>query len=602
MRASSSIRSAAAASRTGSPERAPTWRPCRAWTLPTGRPPARAPPTSSWTPGATAGSASTTKRRCCRSPRTAEPPGARRVWSPKRATGRCIPRRRSHPTVGLSTWCTWRSGRRSRTPPSTPGPSTACCVWPPSGPMGPLERSSRPPAGRPATLGGPRRGASCTTNSWVTTSTPSPQTATARAHGPTSAAPPTARRWTLGGRRRSTQAMWCCRRPGRSATARRPSATTTSSARPRAEAIADQGRGGPQPLFPAVAASDPDFARAGLVVGRLRDGLGECGMASLGPVREDQVAGTEPLSPGAGERLGAVFPPPQVARNGLPPNREECPPGQESEEQAPSPGWPWQQPRHQIAWRFRRGQQIIERTREARALLLRPVAVQAAQISRCARLDRQGGGRLGAHLAEVLVGIEDGVGGTVERQRVRELGPDPPQAGRRPGKPRGQQGGGERGRRLAGEGGEHPSSGCPGGPERERARLLVRVARHSFGGCRPDVRGLPAVAHQQRVAVLAAVGRPDPPARPGELVVSGPGSGRAVERGELCRARRREWPERWMDVRRPGLDPSVLRWRVQLEVLAHEPVVVAAALREIGRDANHVPIGRDLLRVARVQA
>ncbi len=84
------------------------------------------------------------------------------------------------------------------------------------------------PTGQPATLGEPRRVASCTTSSWATTSTRSPPTPTARASGPMCAAPPTARRWTPGGRPRSTPAMWCSPRPGRSATAHRPSATTTS--------------------------------------------------------------------------------------------------------------------------------------------------------------------------------------------------------------------------------------------------------------------------------------------------------------------------------------------------------------------------------------
>ena len=84
-------------------------------------------------PGATAGSASTTRRRCFRTPPTAVSPGASRASSPRRAIGRCIPRRRSRPTGRRSMWCTWPSCSRSRTPPPIRGPSTVSCAWPPIG-------------------------------------------------------------------------------------------------------------------------------------------------------------------------------------------------------------------------------------------------------------------------------------------------------------------------------------------------------------------------------------------------------------------------------------------------------------------------------------
>jgi hypothetical protein len=38
----------------------------------------------------------------------------------------------SRRTGGRSTWCTWRSWRRSRPPPPPLGLSTVCCGWPPS--------------------------------------------------------------------------------------------------------------------------------------------------------------------------------------------------------------------------------------------------------------------------------------------------------------------------------------------------------------------------------------------------------------------------------------------------------------------------------------
>ena len=56
-----------------------------------------------------------------------------------------------------------------------------------------------------------------------------------------------------------------------------------------------------------------------------------------------------------------------------------------------------------------------------------------------------------------------------------------------------------------------------------------------------------------------------------------------------------------MHVRRAGLDLAVVGRRVQVQVLAHEARVVGAAAHEVGRHADDVPVGGELLRVARVQ-
>ncbi len=57
-----------------------------------------------------------------------------------------------------------------------------------------------------------------------------------------------------------------------------------------------------------------------------------------------------------------------------------------------------------------------------------------------------------------------------------------------------------------------------------------------------------------------------------------------------------------MDVRGPGLDLAVLGGREQVQVLAHEALVVGDAAHEVGRDADDVPVGGDLRLVLGVEA
>ena len=122
-----------------------------------------------------------------------------------------------------------------------------------------------------------------------------------------------------------------------------------------------------------------------------------------------------------------------------------------------------------------------------------------------------------------------------------------------------------------------------------------------LGRLRRGAAPVAAAAHQQGGQLDAAVGRADLPALAGGVAVGGAGEQLAVELAEALDRRRPERAELRVHVRRAGLDLAVLGGREQVQVLAHEALVVGAAADEVGRDADDVPVGGDLLRVGGVQ-
>ena len=76
----------------------------------------------------------------------------------------------------------------------------------------------------------------------------------------------------------------------------------------------------------------------------------------------------------------------------------------------------------------------------------------------------------------------------------------------------------------------------------------------------------------------------------------------AVDGREALGGRRRERAQLRVHVRRAGLDLAVVGGGVQVQVAAHEALVVGAPAREVRRDAHDVPVGGELARILRVEA
>ncbi len=111
-------------------------------------------------------------------------------------------------------------------------------------------------------------------------------------------------------------------------------------------------------------------------------------------------------------------------------------------------------------------------------------------------------------------------------------------------------------------------------------------------------------AGDERAQLGAAVRRADPPAL--ARLVASPARATSIARLSAAkRGGRRAAPngrELGVHVRRPGLDLAVLGRRVQVQVLAHEALVVGAPAHEVGRDADDVPVRGELARVVGIQA
>ena len=320
-------------------------------------------------------------------------------------------------------------------------------------------------------------------------------------------------------------------------------------------------------------------------------------------LREAELRRAQPALPRGRERLRAVLAPAEVVGDGVPRGDERAAaargdPGERRRATGPA-GRSGARRGSAAARPGRAGRRAPPVTRAASSG--RRVAQAAAQVARGARLEAQRRRRLRPQLAQRHVRVADGArdrgraarrrGSAAATRRARTSATAPRAAAA--GRPASASG------PAAAAPAAHASPPAAPSPSRPRCPSA------SGGGCSAGAGGhrrapVPRVQHE-RLDLVPLVGRADPPALARGVAVGGARDHRPRDPAEVVGRRRRERRQVGMDVADARLERPVVGRRVEVAVLADEARVVGGALRVARRDADDVPVRRDLLRVGGIQ-